>query len=93
MLHLHLLNCLFVLIFMQEKLLAEPSSPDDSSKQAESSSSDDGLPQLPNKDLNRQIAAVSALAAVALFFSTQLDLGVSLKDLSATALPYEEVGD
>ncbi|KAK4754097.1 hypothetical protein SAY87_002201 [Trapa incisa] len=73
-----------------EKSPIEPSSPDDSSKQAVSSSSPDRLPQLPNKDLNKKIAAVSAIAAVGLFLSTRLDLGVSLKDLSAIALPYEE---
>lgn len=91
MLYPLILNCLFVCVFVQDKLPDEPSSPDGNSKQAVSSPSDDGLPQLPNKNLNKQIAAVSALAAVALFLSTRLDFGVSLKDLSAAALPYEEV--
>ncbi|XP_028768344.1 thioredoxin-like protein HCF164, chloroplastic [Neltuma alba] len=49
-----------------------------------------GLPEFPSKDINKKIAAVSALAAVGLFLSTRLDFGVSLKDLSAVALPYEE---
>ncbi|PKI36160.1 hypothetical protein CRG98_043459, partial [Punica granatum] len=73
-----------------EKSLLKPSSPDDSSKEAATSSSDDGLPQMPDKNLNRRIAAVSAVAAVGLFLSSRLDFGVSLKDLSAAALPYEE---
>lgn len=33
----------------------------------------------------------STLAALGLFLFTRLDFGVSLKDLSAAALPYEEV--
>lgn len=50
-----------------------------------------GLPEFPSKDINTKIAAVSTLAALGLFLSTRLDFGVSLKDLSAVALPYEEV--
>lgn len=34
---------------------------------------------------------VSTLSALALFLSARLDFGVSLKDLAAAALPYEEV--
>jgi hypothetical protein len=49
------------------------------------------LPQLPNKDISRKIAIASTLAALGLFVFTRLDLGVSLKDLSAVALPYEQV--
>ncbi|XP_020217396.1 thioredoxin-like protein HCF164, chloroplastic [Cajanus cajan] len=48
------------------------------------------LPQLPTKDVNNKIAVVSTLAALGLFLSTRLDFGVSLKDLSAIAMPYEE---
>ncbi|KAK2426616.1 hypothetical protein P8452_41230 [Trifolium repens] len=48
------------------------------------------LPQLPNKDISRKIAIASTLAALGLFVFTRLDLGVSLKDLSAVALPYEQ---
>ncbi|KAK4760864.1 hypothetical protein SAY87_005757 [Trapa incisa] len=73
-----------------EKLPVEPPSPEHNSKQAVRSSSDNWPPQLPNKDLKKQIAVVSAIVAVGLFISTRLDLGVSLKDLSAIALPYEE---
>jgi len=49
------------------------------------------LPQLPNKDVNNKIALVSTLAALGLFLFARLDFGVSLKDLSAFAVPYEEV--
>lgn len=49
------------------------------------------LPELPTKDVNRNIAILSTLAAVGLFMSSRLDLGVSLKDLAAVAMPYEEV--
>ncbi|KAI6695317.1 hypothetical protein NL676_023027 [Syzygium grande] len=45
---------------------------------------------LPNKSFNKRIAVVSALAAVGLFLSGRLDFGVSLKDLTVAALPYEE---
>ncbi|CAA0829165.1 Thioredoxin-like protein HCF164- chloroplastic [Striga hermonthica] len=49
------------------------------------------LPEYPDKGFNRRIAVASTLAAVGLFLSSRLDFGgVSLKDLSAAALPYEE---
>lgn len=60
------------------------------SSQAASSSSA-GFPESPNKDINRRVAAASVTAALALFLSTRLDFGISLKDLTAAALPYEEV--
>ncbi|CAH8345077.1 unnamed protein product [Eruca vesicaria subsp. sativa] len=63
------------------KVAAEPS-------QASSSSS--GFPESPNRDINRRVAAASVVAALALFLSTRLDFGISLKDLTASALPYEE---
>ncbi|KAL3526715.1 hypothetical protein ACH5RR_011371 [Cinchona calisaya] len=49
-----------------------------------------GFPEYPTKSVNKQIAVVSVLAAVGLFLSSRMDFGVSLKDLSAMALPYEE---
>ena len=53
---------------------------------------DAGLPALPNKDLNRRVALLSTLGAVALFASQRLNLSeASLKDLAANAVPYEEV--
>lgn len=62
-----------------------------SNSQAKSASVDNGPPEFPNKNINKRIAVISTLAAVGLFLSARLDLGVSLKDLSAAALPYEEV--
>jgi hypothetical protein len=56
-----------------------------------SSSSSSGFPESPNKDINRRVAAVTVIAALSLFVSTRLDFGISLKDLTASALPYEEV--
>ncbi|XP_022133403.1 thioredoxin-like protein HCF164, chloroplastic [Momordica charantia] len=67
-----------------------PESVDDSTGQAASSSTNNGFPEFPNKNINRQIAVVSTLSALALFLSARLDFGVSLKDLAAAALPYEE---
>ncbi|GAB2228384.1 hypothetical protein Droror1_Dr00010220 [Drosera rotundifolia] len=58
--------------------------------QTSTSSTEFVLPKFPNKDLNRRIAALSTIAALGLFFSTRLDLGISLQDLSTAALPYEE---
>lgn len=58
---------------------------------ADSSSSSSGFPESPNKDINRRVAAVTVIAALSLFVSTRLDFGISLKDLTASALPYEEV--
>ncbi|XP_062155695.1 thioredoxin-like protein HCF164, chloroplastic [Alnus glutinosa] len=61
-----------------------------SNSQATSASVDNGPPEFPNKNINRRIAVVSTLAALGLFLSARLDLGVSLRDLTAAALPYEE---
>lgn len=74
----------------KEKLPVEPDSANNGTSQVTSSSVDEGFPQFPNKTINRSIAVVSTLAAVGLFLSGRLDFGVSLKDLSAAALPYEE---
>lgn len=76
---------------MQEKVVVEPGSVNDSTSQATTSTPDAGFPEFPEKSINKIIAVVSSLAAVTLFLSTRLDFGVSLKDLSAAALPYEEV--
>ncbi|ONK67814.1 uncharacterized protein A4U43_C05F4060 [Asparagus officinalis] len=46
--------------------------------------------EFPNKSINRRIALASTVSAVGLFLSSRLDFGVSLKDLSASAIPYEE---
>ncbi|XP_061374467.1 thioredoxin-like protein HCF164, chloroplastic [Gastrolobium bilobum] len=69
----------------QEKLVVEPSTVNGQTSKATSSP-----PQFPSKDINKKIAVVSTLAALGLFLSTRLDFGVSLKDLSSIALPYEE---
>ncbi|XP_058186191.1 thioredoxin-like protein HCF164, chloroplastic [Rhododendron vialii] len=73
-----------------EKLIEEPGLANVETTQAAGSSTDARIPEYPSKSINRQIALVSTLAAVGLFLSTRLDLGVSLKDLTAVALPYEE---
>lgn len=45
----------------------------------------------PDKSINRRIALASTFGAVGLFLYSRLDFGVSLKDLTANAVPYEEV--
>ncbi|CAN0911894.1 Thioredoxin-like protein HCF164, chloroplastic [Linum grandiflorum] len=75
---------------LQEKEAAEP-SPSDSAAEGTSSSSDSpGFPEFPTRNLNRRIAVGSGVAGIGLFLFRRLDFGVSLKDLSAAALPYEE---
>lgn len=64
---------------------------DNNSDQATNASQNVELAQFPNKNINRRIAVGSTVAAAGLFLSTRLDFGVSLKALSATAIPYEEV--
>ncbi|ESW28852.1 hypothetical protein PHAVU_002G023500 [Phaseolus vulgaris] len=71
----------------QEKLLVEPTTVNAETTKTTTTTS---LPQLPNKDVNNKIALVSTLAALGLFLSARLDFGVSLKDLSVIAVPYEE---
>lgn len=68
-----------------------PASKEVESSVASSSSSSSGFPESPNKDINRRVAAISVIAALSLFVSARLDFGISLKDLTASALPYEEV--
>lgn len=69
----------------------EPDSVNDNPSQVTSSSTGVSLPELPNKDVNRRVALFSTIGALGLFLSTRLDFGVSLKDLTALALPFEEV--
>lgn len=79
---------------MQEKPLIEPGTSDNTAATEATSSTGTGfLPEYPDKSFNRRIALVSALGAVGLFLSGRLDFGGggSLKELSAAALPYEEV--
>ncbi|XP_050205220.1 thioredoxin-like protein HCF164, chloroplastic isoform X2 [Mercurialis annua] len=70
-----------------DKVTVEPISSSDVKNEGSTST---GLPEFPNKSVNKRIAAVSLVAAVGLFLSARLDFGVSLKDLTAAALPYEE---
>ncbi|KAJ4870027.1 hypothetical protein Rs2_08801 [Raphanus sativus] len=80
----------------KEKLVVDNGSTSEispASKVAEpspSSSSSSAFPESPNSDINRRVAVGSVVAALALFLSTRLDFGISLKDLTASALPYEE---
>ncbi|XP_073019818.1 thioredoxin-like protein HCF164, chloroplastic [Primulina eburnea] len=81
----------------EEKQAVEPGSEIDSKtadtavpEKAPAPPTSPGFPQYPDKKFNRVIAAVSTFAAVGLFLSARLDFGVSLKDLTAAALPYEE---
>ncbi|KAL9226873.1 hypothetical protein vseg_002634 [Gypsophila vaccaria] len=54
------------------------------------SATDPSFPELPNKEVNKRIAVLSTVAALGLFASGRLDFGISLRDLTAVALPYEE---
>nr|AFK38272.1 unknown [Lotus japonicus] len=75
------------------KIVVEPSTVNGESETCKPTSSTadaSGLPQLPTKDINRKVAIASTLAALGLFLATRLDFGVSLKDLTANALPYEQ---
>ncbi|KAI3503157.1 hypothetical protein L1887_31593 [Cichorium endivia] len=74
----------------KNSIVESVSDKEDKMTEVTSSPSGGGLPELPNKTLNRRIAIASVLGAVGLFVSGRLDFGVSLKDLSAAALPYEE---
>ncbi|GFS29957.1 thioredoxin superfamily protein [Actinidia rufa] len=74
----------------KEKPLEEPGEANVDTAQAADSSVGAGIPEYPSKNVNKQIALVSTLAAVGLFLSARLDLSISLKDLSAMALPCEE---
>ncbi|KAH0468905.1 hypothetical protein IEQ34_002137 [Dendrobium chrysotoxum] len=49
------------------------------------------FPALPNKSINRRIALTSTVASFGLFLSSRLEFGISLKDLSSAAVPYEEL--
>ncbi|XP_021905082.1 thioredoxin-like protein HCF164, chloroplastic isoform X3 [Carica papaya] len=75
---------------LTEKPVGDAGPVTDHSSEALSSSADSGFPEFPTKDINRRVAVVSIVAAVGFFLRRRLDFGVSLKDLSASALPYEE---
>ena len=84
-------SLIYYSVFVQERPIVDPGLADDNPSQAATSPSGGSLPELPNKDVNRRIAVFSTVAAVGLFISKRLDFGVSLNDLSALAVPYEEV--
>ncbi|XP_074565480.1 thioredoxin-like protein HCF164, chloroplastic [Curcuma longa] len=67
----------------------EPETPKEN-RQDSDGSKNVNLPEFPNRNVNRRIALTSSVAAVGVFLSRRLDFGVSLKDLSANATPYEE---
>ncbi|CAL9166582.1 unnamed protein product [Musa hybrid cultivar] len=73
----------------EDENTAQPGAVKEGSQDASVSQSANFL-EFPNKDINRQVALASMLVAVGLFISARLDFGVSLKDLSAAAIPYEE---
>ncbi|CAN4103979.1 unnamed protein product [Withania somnifera] len=73
---------------VKEKSSTEPGVENEISK-AEVSPPSTG-PAYPTRDFNRRVALVSVFAALGLFSLQRLDLGVSLKDIVAEALPYEE---
>lgn len=75
---------------MQDKLPGDSGLVNDDVAKNEGSTNNAGFPEFPSKNFNKQVALVSTLAAVGLFLSSRLDIGVSLRDLSAVALPYEE---
>ncbi|KAL1809859.1 hypothetical protein ACET3Z_026849 [Daucus carota] len=76
----------------QDELAVEVSEDKDDKNSSNESASTSGFefPQYPTKTFNTGLAFVSVVAAVGLFLSGRLDLGVSLKDISAVALPYEQ---
>ncbi|KAJ0040599.1 hypothetical protein Pint_28175 [Pistacia integerrima] len=74
----------------EEVVVETDSATDSTSTQATSSSTDSGFTQFPNKEINKRVAIASTLGALGFFLFTRLDFGVSLKDLTAIALPYEE---
>lgn len=83
---------------MQEKFVAEPAVVENDNNtntpQKEAAASVEvnvEFPEYPTQNVNKRIAVASVLAAVGLFLYTRLDFGISLKDLAALALPYEEV--
>ncbi|KAG8367035.1 hypothetical protein BUALT_Bualt16G0030500 [Buddleja alternifolia] len=76
----------------EEKRLVEPESEINgvAANTTTTETTSSGFPEYPDKSFNRRIALGSIFAAVGFFLSKRLDFGVSLKDISAAALPYEE---
>ncbi|KAK9129983.1 hypothetical protein Sjap_010470 [Stephania japonica] len=89
-------NCVFEKDYHLKSTLlyvesASEAGPCEEKVQAASDATQNNLfPEFPTKDINRRVALGSSVAAVGLFLSSRLDFGVSLKDLSAAAMPYEQ---
>ncbi|XP_077235311.1 thioredoxin superfamily protein [Tasmannia lanceolata] len=73
-----------------EEPILEPSVVEDNPSESTTVTKNVEFTEFPNKNINRRIAAASTLGAVGLFLSGRLEFGVSLRDLSANAIPYEE---
>lgn len=75
----------------KEELSVEPGSNNGvANSEVSVSSNDAGFLEYPDKNFNRRIALFSVFGAVGLFLSRRLEFNVSLKDLSAAAITYEE---
>eukprot|EP00262_Sarcandra_glabra_P020007 TRINITY_DN7829_c0_g1_i1.p1 TRINITY_DN7829_c0_g1~~TRINITY_DN7829_c0_g1_i1.p1 ORF type:complete len:260 (+),score=48.74 TRINITY_DN7829_c0_g1_i1:61-840(+) len=74
----------------KEEPLVESGLVKDNISQATSDTQNAESAEFPNKNINRQIAVASTVAAIGLFLSARLEFGVSLRDLSAAAIPYEQ---
>ncbi|KAJ0961064.1 hypothetical protein J5N97_000965 [Dioscorea zingiberensis] len=73
-----------------DEAVVEPNVDTDDKSEPTSVPQNTGFAEFPSKDINRRIALASVTSAVGLFLTTRLEFGVSLKDLSAYAIPYEE---
>ncbi|KAG9440820.1 hypothetical protein H6P81_020985 [Aristolochia fimbriata] len=74
----------------EEELQVEPSVSTENSGPVPTASSNGEFAAMPSKSINRRIAVASTASAVGLFLSTRLDFGISLGDLTANAMPYEQ---
>lgn len=75
---------------LQDQPSIQPDLASDNS-QAANVSQNVEIEEFPTQNINRRIALASTVSAVGLFLSSRLDIGISLKDLSAVAVPYEQV--
>ncbi|XP_068654406.1 thioredoxin-like protein HCF164, chloroplastic [Aristolochia californica] len=74
----------------QEELQVEPGTSTENHGPVTAASTNVEVAAMPNKSSSRRIAVASTAAAVGLFLSTRLEFGVSLGDLTANAVPYEQ---
>ncbi|XP_039139767.1 thioredoxin-like protein HCF164, chloroplastic [Dioscorea cayenensis subsp. rotundata] len=73
-----------------DETVGEPNVVTEEKSEPATVSQSTGFAEFPNKDINRRIALASTVLAVGLFVTTRLEFGVSLKDLTAYAIPYEQ---